>query len=293
MAVSGRADRRSSTHFCRWMPRQVGISHEVLSAPQIRERFAQFGPVRDDAVGYFEPEGGYIRPERCIAAQLKAASDFGATIITETEVSELQSEDDELRVRAGERTVVASKATVCAGMWSSNLLGSPFDRLLKVCRQTLFWFQIEEPTIFPQGSPSFILAHGASEADFCYGFPPIRGEGSMKIATEQYVGLQSPDALNRTVSPAEVAAMYRTHIRGQITGVTSHLVKSSVCTYTVTPDYGFIIDDHPTMKDVTVVSACSGHGFKHSAGIGEAIAQRFLHGKSEADLSAFSLARFL
>jgi hypothetical protein len=23
MAVSGRADRRSSTHFCRWMPRQV------------------------------------------------------------------------------------------------------------------------------------------------------------------------------------------------------------------------------------------------------------------------------
>lgn len=40
-----------------------------------------------------------------------------------------------------------------------------------------------------------------------------------------------------------------------------------------------------------VVSACSGHGFKHSAGIGEAVAQMLCDGRSEIDLQPFRLAR--
>jgi len=65
-----------------------------------------------------------------------------------------------------------------------------------------------------------------------------------------------------------------------------------VCTYTVTPDSHFIIDEHPTLKNTLVVSACSGHGFKHSVALGEAFAQWCIRGRSELDLSAFSLKRF-
>lgn len=114
----------------------------------------------------------------------------------------------------------------------------------------------------------------------------------MKIATEQYIGIDSPDALDRTVTKAEIDDMFRTQVAGKIAGVSSRLIKASVCAYTVTPDHGFIIDDHPFLKQVTVVSACSGHGFKHSAGIGEALAQRCVTGQSTVDLSAFSLSRF-
>ena len=272
--------------------RTYGIAHEILTSSQIRARFPQFGPIRDGAVGYFEPEGGFVRPEQCIAAQLAAAQTLGATLITGTTVSALESEGGVVRIKAGDRTLVADKVIVCAGMWSANLLGEPFSALLKVCRQKLFWFKLAEPVIFPEASPSFILVHGPGEADSCYGFPPIPGEGSMKIATEHYVPLESIDALDRTVAAAEVDEMYRTQVVGNIAGVTPELVKARVCTYTVTPDHGFIIDDHPTLKNVTVVSACSGHGFKHSAAIGEAVAQRCLSGTSQIDLSAFSLSRF-
>ncbi len=274
------------------LARRCGIAHEILNASQIRARFPQFVPVRDDATGYFEPEGGYVRPERCIAAQLNAARKLGATVITGTTVSSIESDDGVVRVRAGDRTLAASKVIVCAGMWSANLLGEPFGALLKVCRQTLFWFRLEEPSIFPEMSPTFILSHGPLETDICYGFPPVPGEGSMKIATEQYVGLDSIDTLDRNVSDAEVAQMCRSHVSENFAGVTPELVKAAVCTYTVTPDYGFIIDDHPILANVTVVSACSGHGFKHSAGIGEALAQRTLTGRSDVDLSAFSVSRF-
>ncbi|AIS13687.1 methyltryptophan oxidase [Pseudomonas chlororaphis subsp. aurantiaca] len=273
------------------LARQFGIAHEVLDAAQIRQRFPQFAPIHDSALGYFEPGGGYVRPERCIDAQLSLARQLGATLITGETVLGIKNEQDLVQITSQHRRITAAKVVVCAGMWSSQLLGAPFDKLLRVCRQTLYWYQLAEPVIFPEHSPSFIV-HGASDEQTCYGFPPIPGEGSMKIATEQYSETSTPDSLDRQVSAAQSEAMYRDLVLANIAGVTPQLVKSAVCAYTVTPDSHFIIDEHPRLANVTVVSACSGHGFKHSAAIGEALAQRLVDGRSEIDLSAFSLARF-
>lgn len=273
------------------LARRNGIEHEVLDAAQIRQRFPQFAPIHDSALGYFEPGGGYVRPERCIEAQLTRAQALGATWIGGETVTALANEDGLVRITSQGRSVTAGKAIVCAGMWSSELLGAPFDQLLRVCRQTLYWFKLADPAPFAPRSPSFII-HGASEAETCYGFPPVPGEGSMKIATEQYSATSLPDTLDRQVSRAEAEQMYRQLVAVNFTGVTPQLVKSAVCAYTVTPDSGFIIDQHPRLANVTVVSACSGHGFKHSAAIGEALAQRCVDGRSEVDLSAFSLQRF-
>ncbi|WDH55524.1 N-methyl-L-tryptophan oxidase [Pseudomonas chlororaphis] len=273
------------------LARQFGIEHEVLDAAQIRQRFPQFAPIHDSALGYFEPGGGYVRPERCIDAQLTLARQLGATLITGETVLDIDSTPDRVQVTSQNRRISAAQVVVCAGMWSSQLLGAPFDKLLRVCRQTLYWYQLAEPLIFPEHSPSFIV-HGASDEQTCYGFPPIPGEGSMKIATEQYRETSTPDNLDRQVSAAQSEAMYRDLVLATIAGVTPRLVKSAVCAYTVTPDSHFIIDEHPRLANVTVVSACSGHGFKHSAAIGEALAQRLVDGRSEIDLSAFSLERF-
>jgi glycine/D-amino acid oxidase-like deaminating enzyme len=59
----------------------------------------------------------------------------------------------------------------------------------------------------------------------------------------------------------------------------------------VAPDAEFVIDTHPEMPRVTIASPCSGHGFKHSAAIGEALAEIVTQGKSRFDLSAFKFAR--
>ncbi|MCW8278852.1 N-methyl-L-tryptophan oxidase [Pseudomonas sp. PCH199] len=269
-----------------------GIEHEVLSAEQIRQRFPQFSPVQDSAVGYFEPGGGYVRPERCIAVQLKLAEERGATLLKGETVTQITSDEQGVTVLTDQRTIRADKVVISAGMWSRDLLGKPFDRLLRVCRQKLFWFELEDNARFAPVSPTFIYYHGGGDAGMSYGFPPLPGEGSLKIGTEQYSEESSPDRLDRTISESEASDMFDTHVRGKIAGVTSRLAKSAVCAYTVTPDSDFIIDEHPTLKHTLVVSACSGHGFKHSAALGEALAQWCVRGRSELDLSAFSLRRF-
>ena len=60
----------------------------------------------------------------------------------------------------------------------------------------------------------------------------------------------------------------------------------------VTPDSNFVIDVHPDNDRIIIASPCSGHGFKHSAAIGEALAEQVIDGASKIDISSFGMKRF-
>ena len=274
------------------LARTYGIEHEVLDAAQIRQRFPQFAQVADSAIGYYEPGGGFVRPERCIEVQLRLAEQQGATLYKGETVTHIRSDEHGVTVTTDQRTLQADKLVVSAGNWAGGLLGAPFDGLLQVYRQQLFWFELEAGAELVGASPTFILTHGQGEGNTNYGFPALPGEGSLKMATAQYHTPSTPETLDRTVSPAQEREMYEQQVQGRITGVSAKVVKSAVCAYTVTPDHHFIIDEHPTLQHTLVVSPCSGHGFKHSAALGEAFAQWCMRGESDLDLSSFSLKRF-
>jgi sarcosine oxidase len=53
-----------------------------------------------------------------------------------------------------------------------------------------------------------------------------------------------------------------------------------------------VIDVHPDNDRIMIASPCSGHGFKHSAAIGEVLAEQVIDGKSKIDISRFSMKRF-
>jgi len=83
------------------------------------------------------------------------------------------------------------------------------------------------------------------------------------------------------------------YLTERLAGVSDRCLRSVTCLYTVTPDFGFIIDRHPEWERVLVASPCSGHGFKHSAAIGAALAEQVIDGRSRIDLTPFSLGRFI
>lgn len=271
---------------------EFGVAHEVLDGRETLRRFPQFVGLGGDDKAYYEPGGGYVRPERCIAAQLKRAVELGAEMHTDTEVLSIEQDEAGVRIQTSQGPVLAGQAAVSVGAWTAPLLGAPFDRLLTVNRQVLHWFALDDMSAYGADAPVFIWLHGATDVDYLYGFPPMPGDRRIKVATEQYAQSTTAAAVDRTVSPAESAEMYRLHVAGRLAGVTPRAMQAAACLYTVTPDRSFIIDRHPSKDRVLVVSACSGHGFKHSAGIGEAAAEVLTEGRSRADLGAFSLARF-
>jgi sarcosine oxidase len=79
---------------------------------------------------------------------------------------------------------------------------------------------------------------------------------------------------------------------GRIPGLSDVCGEAVSCLYTMTPDSHFVIDFHPESNRIVVASPCSGHGFKHSAAIGEVLSELVNDGKSKIDISSFSMKRF-
>ncbi|MGY2047657.1 N-methyl-L-tryptophan oxidase [Methylobacterium sp. JK268] len=272
--------------------RSGSVPHEVLDASGAARLLPHLVGLDGSERAYYEPGGGFVAPERCIAAQLARAVARGAVLRPDCPALALRPGSGGVVVETPEGPLRADRAVVAAGAWAGPLLGPPFDRLLIVNRQVLHWFATDPTDPIPEDAPVFIWMSERSGADFLYGFPPMPGEARVKLGTEQFALPTRADAVARDAAPGEAAAFHAQHVAGRLAGVAPRALASVACLYTVTPDRGFLIDEHPACDRVLVVSACSGHGFKHSAGLGAAVAERLATGRSGIDLAPFRLARF-
>jgi sarcosine oxidase len=272
---------------------QYGIAHEILDAGEIRQRFPQFR-VADDEAGYFEPSAGFLRPEECIRAHLRMAEAHGAIIHRDEAVSGYDVSNGSVVVTTSRERYSSARLIVAAGAWLPDLVDDRIAKCFKIYRQTMCWFDVQDSaTLFdPYRFPVFIWELQGRKQGI-YGFPALDGRhGGVKVSTEQYAVAVTADTADRTVSQAERAAMHAELIAPFLPAIGSQCLRASACLYTVTPDFGFVIDTHPSSDRVILVSPCSGHGFKHSPAIGEALAQLTGDDAVRPDLSAFSLARF-
>jgi sarcosine oxidase len=182
---------------------------------------------------------------------------------------------------------------VSAGPWLSEFIQSVPPGLFKVYRQVLYWFGVSTShSRYAVGKfPIFIWSFGRWRDDYVYGFPAVDGtNGGLKVASESYELATSPDVVDREVPIVESSKMFDTYVNGKLRGVDGHCVKSAVCLYTVTPNSNFVIDRLD--ENVILASPCSGHGFKHSAAIGETLAEMALTGRSTIDIAPFSMDQF-
>jgi len=276
------------------LAREFAIPHEVLDADEIQRRYPQFKLSGDEA-GYFESGAGFLRPEACIETQLDLAKQSGARVFTGETVIDIEEREGAVQIRTDRSTYSSSRAILTAGPWIVKLLGAQYEPMLRVYRQVMCWFAIgrNAERYTPERLPVFIWIVGDRPRDMLYGFPAINGplEG-VKIATEQYEATVNADAVPKAVSDADIAAMYREYIAPRFPDVSGECLRATPCLYTVTPDAKFLVDHLRDCENVLFASACSGHGFKHSAALGEALSLWALERPPAIDLSCFRLARF-
>jgi sarcosine oxidase len=270
-----------------------GIVHEILDARAIRQRFPQFD-VADDEFGYFEHEAGYLRPEACIRAHLETGEALGAEIHRGETVRGFDAGTPGVTVVTDHGRYDADRLIIAAGSWLPSLTDRRLARHFKVYRQLVCWFDVEgaaEPFL-PPDFPVFIWElQGRTQG--IYGIPAIDGpRGGVKVGAEQFEIDTSADADPHEVTEAEITGMHERLVAPFLPGLSPRGVKAVTCLYTVTPDFGFVIDLHPDSERVLIVAACSGHGFKHSPAIGEAAAAWASGGTMPFGIDAFGLARF-
>jgi sarcosine oxidase len=296
MAVPGERYLHGSTDFLGQTVGSAvahGVEHELLTADQIAARWPEFA-LRGDERGYYEPGAGYVRPERCVGAQLALARAAAADLLIGEAVRTVTGHRAGVTVTTDRGEHHAGAAVVAGGAWMPALVPELAPHL-QVHRQVLCWYDLADRAAYPgyRDLPVYIWEFGPGTDDFVYGFPMVDGPGGgLKVAPSTYDQPTDPDSVARTVDPAEAAAQHARFVAGRFPGIGPAYVRATVCLYTVTPDAAFVLGAHPSQPNVFVASPCSGHGFKHSAAVGEALAQLALTGRSETDLSAFSYERF-
>jgi sarcosine oxidase len=166
-----------------------------------------------------------------------------------------------------------------------------------IYRQLQFWFPIRRNYAVLRDMPAFVWdvggdQHGFVHLDGFYGFPAIDGpDGGVKVASESYAHTTTADGRQHPAGRAEIDRMYRGCVEPYLPWLGNEPLRTVSCLYTSTRGSRFIIDRHPEHETVLIVSACSGHGFKHSPAIGEAVAQWLTGDVPGVDLSAFGFDR--
>src|SRR2546428_646773 len=150
-------------------------------------------------------------------------------------------------------------------------------RRVTVEGQVVAGFPAEDPSAFaPERFPVFI--RGLADGRFRYGVPTTDSR-SIKVGVHHEGGDADPDSMERTVGDEDLRPL-REFVSEYLRGVTTNAVDASVCMYTNTPDERFLAASPDHLPGVTVLSACSGHGFKFASVLGELMAELILDGRA-------------
>ena len=263
---------------------QHGIAHEVLSARECEHRFPAFR-TPPGASALFEPTGGVLFPEACIASHLALARQRGAAMRTSEEVLGIDAESGtRVVVKTSAAKYFARRVIVAAGAWAPKLVGRA--GAFTVTRETVHWFAPSSRAASAESCPVSMIDHGGGP--ILYTIPDF-GDG-FKAGRHHAGRVTDPSSSNAPIGAEESDAV-ATLVQQFAPGGAGQLRASVPCYYTTTRDHHFAIGPMPNAPAIILASACSGHGFKFASALGESIAQLVLGEPTMLPKSLFSVAR--
>ena len=262
-----------------------GLPHEVLAAEEIRRRYPGLQP-SDDLVGVVEPNAGFLAADACLAALAESAVAAGADLRYEEPALTWSRDGDGVTLRTDRDAYQAQYLVIALGAWTNRLLPELAIPLV-VHRIVNAHFAPSAPELYgPDVCPVHIWS--VPEGQF-YGIPALPGQG-LKLGRHDVYAPCTPETIRRDVAEAEVAAL-RQMLDRYLPGASGPTLWTLTCTYTHSPDQHFIIDRHPEHAMVAFGCGFSGHGFKFSPVIGEALADLATAETPPAGTDFFAVSR--
>ncbi|MDX1413291.1 MAG: N-methyl-L-tryptophan oxidase [Candidatus Promineifilaceae bacterium] len=264
------------------------LAHEVLSGESLNQRYPGYH-VPANFMALYQPNGGFLLPEKSTVAFVEAAHHFGAVIQAREKVESWRPLNEGVQVTTNRGSYTAGSLVITAGAWNRTFL--PFLSDLAVPeRQVLAWLQPQKPEWFaPEQFPVFNMQVGTERY---YGFPVFGVPGFKfgKYGHQREAGM--PETFDWEPNETDEALLraYAAEFFPNGSGPTMSL---KTCMFTNSPDDHFIIDLHPEYPQVSFAAGFSGHGYKFASVIGEIMADLAIDQDSDHDIGLFHVDRFL
>ncbi len=268
--------------------KKYSLPLDVIESNEVHNRWSGI-TLPNDYIGCFEPSSGVLKCEESIKAYQELAELNGATILTNSRVTEISIRDERVTIKVDERTYYSDALVVSAGAWSGHLLSMlDLDIPLTPVRKTFAWFDANENIYNHSSFPAFAFE---TPQGIYYGLPSIDGCG-LKVGRHDGGDQINPDESMKGFGETAEDEGDLVQFLNQYIPDIRKLKYGKTCMYSLTPDDRFIIDLHPKYTNVAIAAGFSGHGFKFSSSVGQALSNLIISGKNEIDISQFSINRF-
>src|SRR5574337_1151427 len=216
------------------------LPHDVIDGHEAGRRFPAYRLPPDLPV-VFQPDGGFVTPERCIVAHVSGALARGAVLRARERVLEWSETGSGVRVRTDRGEIEAEHLVLTAGAWSQEVARLPAG-FVRAVRQALAWFQPSRPELFEPGRmPVFNLA---LDSEHFYGFPAYGIPGFKLGRYDHHGDGGTPESIDREPTLADEAPLRAFAERYFPEGAGATLALKT-CLFEPSPDEHFLIDRHP------------------------------------------------
>ena len=250
----------------------------------------------DDFEILFEPEAGFVTPEKAIRLYTTEAKNNGAIIHSNEKVIDWKKDNSNIIVKTDKDSYQCKKLIITAGAWAGKLIPGFADKI-KVTRQFVAWIKIKNDEQFALNKfPCWMI--GDDQKHGCYyGFPFLdtrkfgEPEG-LKLAHHFAYQTTDPDNVNRQTTEEDLSNL-KYCLDKYLPGVFDAFLSTKICLYENSPDENFIIDKLPGFEE-NVLIACgfSGHGFKFASVVGEILADLATEGATQLPIGFLNATRF-
>jgi sarcosine oxidase len=273
---------------------KYAVPLQYIPAQEREKRFPQFN-IPDQMETIFEPDAGFLPPEKSIALYIQQAEKLGAIIRTNEKALDWKKDGEGIKVTTAKDVYRGGRLIITAGPWAGKMIPG-METNLKITRQTVAWIKPKHPEKFSLKQFFCWMIAEYGKPGVYYGFPMLSasefGEPvGLKMAYHHPGDLTDPDDVNRNVTEQEtnkLIALMNNYFPGEFSGVSA--VKT--CLYASSPDENFIIDFLPGYENkVAIACGFSGHGFKFASVVGEILADLALKGKTDLPMQLLNAER--
>ena len=271
------------------------IPLENLDKNLFEKKFPQFKiPVNFETV--FEPDAGFVTPEKTIWLYNELSKKYGATIHTNEKLIEWKKEGNEVMVKTNKEIYRCNKLIITAGAWVGKLIPGLTNKI-KVTRQFLAWIKPKHPEKFSMDNFPCWLIDDENVPGCYYGFPILSTEKfgppeGLKLAHHHPATITDPDNVNRNVTNDDIGNL-KYAMNKYFPEEFDSVLSVKICLYANSPDENFIIDRLPGYEEnICIACGFSGHGFKFVPVVGEILSDLAIEGKTNLSIDFLNASRF-
>ena len=279
---------------CERAMRECGIESEWLTAEEVGRRYPGVSVEGRGPVLYQE-QFGVSLADKTVAAQVNLARQSGVDVREETPATAIEPDSHGAVVRTPSGDIGARAVVLASGGWNRWILeaavrafsasGDPLPlsvvpEMIPTLQQVSYFAPLDPDARWP----TFIERGRGLD---WYSVPPDGGAAGVKVGRHLPGRRIDPSEGPFEVDPAEEAACTE-FARKNLPGVDPTPVKTETCLYTMTADEDFVID---RIGPIVVAGGCSGHAFKFTPLIGEALADLAMGNVPNLPMERFSASR--